>query len=84
VGKGLLERADELRDALERMRDSGDHSLAALMVTDILSKGTELLVAGDRGPVERTLGEPALDGVISLPGVMSRKKQVAPKLLAAT
>ena len=26
------------------------YALAALMVTDILGKGTDLLVAGDRGP----------------------------------
>ena len=53
------------------------------MVTDILSKGTDLLVCGEMGPVERTFGRPATDGVIELPGVMSRKKQVAPKLLGA-
>ena len=83
VGKGLLERADELRDALERMRDSSDHALAALMVTDILSKGTDLLVAGDAGPVERAFGKSLENGALPLPAVMSRKKQVAPKLLGA-
>jgi manganese-dependent inorganic pyrophosphatase len=55
----------------------------ALMVTDILSKGTELLAVGDRGPLERAFGRPAADGAVGLPGVMSRKKQVAPKLLEA-
>jgi manganese-dependent inorganic pyrophosphatase len=53
------------------------------MVTDILSEGTHLLVDGDRAAVERALGEQAKDGVIELPGVISRKKQVAPRLLAA-
>jgi manganese-dependent inorganic pyrophosphatase len=53
------------------------------MVTDILSKGTEMLAVGERGPLERAFGRPAADGVVSLPGVMSRKKQVAPKLLDA-
>ena len=53
------------------------------MVTDIVEHGTELLVAGDRTPVERAFGVPAADGILDLPGVMSRKKQVAPKLLAA-
>jgi manganese-dependent inorganic pyrophosphatase len=84
VGKALLERKDELIEAMSAVQQEKGYLFFALMVTDILSKGTELLVAGDRGPVERTLGEPALDGVISLPGVMSRKKQVAPKLLLAT
>jgi manganese-dependent inorganic pyrophosphatase len=53
------------------------------MVTDILAKGTQLLVAGDARPVERAFGESAVDGTIPLPGVMSRKKQVAPRLMAA-
>jgi manganese-dependent inorganic pyrophosphatase len=53
------------------------------MVTDILSQGTDLLVDGDKGAVERGLGRPAKDGVIELRGVISRKKQVAPRLIAA-
>jgi manganese-dependent inorganic pyrophosphatase len=40
-------------------------------------------VAGDRGLVERAFGRPIENGTLELPGVMSRKKQVAPKLLAA-
>jgi manganese-dependent inorganic pyrophosphatase len=53
------------------------------MVTDILSKGTELIASGDRGTLERAFDQPLSDGIVSLPGVMSRKKQVAPKLLTA-
>jgi manganese-dependent inorganic pyrophosphatase len=51
------------------------------MVTDVLAKGTNLLVAGDVGAVGRAFGVEPDDSVIELPGVMSRKKQVAPKLL---
>ena len=83
VGKGLLERGDELREALEGMRTADGHAVAALMVTDILSKGTDLLVAGDAGPVERAFGKQIENGALALPAVMSRKKQVAPKLLGA-
>jgi len=83
VGKGVLERSQELSEALERMRASGGYSLAALMVTDILSKGTDLLVAGDVGPVERAFGKQVENGSLPLPSVMSRKKQVAPKLMEA-
>ncbi len=83
VGTGLLERKDELLAALEARRLEGAHDLYALMVTDIVSRGTELLVAGNMTPVERAFGVRAQDHVVDLPGVMSRKKQVAPKLLAA-
>ena len=83
VGKALLERRHELVEAMEDARDSGGHLLFALMVTDIVTEGSDLLVAGDRGLVERAFGQSTDNGSLELPGVMSRKKQVAPKLLAA-
>lgn len=83
VGVSLLDRKEELLKQLERMREERGYLFFALMVTDIVSRGTELLVAGEISPVERVFGERAEDRVIDLPGVMSRKKQVAPKLLAA-
>ena len=57
--------------------------MSALMVTDILAGGTTLLVTGARGPVHRAFGNDGEDGVVELPGVMSRKKQVAPVILGA-
>jgi len=83
VGDGVLERRDELLEEIGRLRAARGYLLYALMVTDILSKGTKMLVAGDAAPLERVFGRPVVDGQIDLPGVMSRKKQVAPKLLAA-
>jgi manganese-dependent inorganic pyrophosphatase len=82
VGKGLLERTDELLEAMGRERDNKDLHLYALMITDVLNKGTDLLVSGDTAAVSRAFGTEARDSVIDLPGVMSRKKEVAPKLLA--
>ena len=83
VGNALVERRAELTEALEELREREGDTLAALMVTDILAKGTELYVSGDRAAVLRAFGERSSDGVFKLPGVMSRKKQVAPRLLAA-
>ncbi len=83
VGTGLLERKEELLDALEEVRQKNGYLFAALMITDIIGQGTELLCAGDCAPIEQVFDVRAEDGVIDLPGVMSRKKQVAPKLLAA-
>ena len=83
VGKGLLERKDELLEALRAERNRRGFQIYALMVTDVLAKGTDLLLAGDVVMVARTFGANPQDSVIELPGVMSRKKEVAPKLLAA-
>jgi manganese-dependent inorganic pyrophosphatase len=83
VGKGLLERKDELLEALGAERERKGYSVFALMVTDILTKGTDLLTSGDRATIERAFDVQPADGHVNLPGIMSRKKQVAPKLLAA-
>jgi manganese-dependent inorganic pyrophosphatase len=83
VGDGLLERKDELLAALRREREDKDLALYALMITDVVAKGTEMLVAGDAAAVARSFGAEASDGMIDLPGVMSRKKQVAPKLMTS-
>ncbi|MBV9818841.1 MAG: putative manganese-dependent inorganic diphosphatase [Solirubrobacterales bacterium] len=83
VGEGLLERKDELLEAMANERESKDLALYALMVTDVLEKGTEMLVAGDIEAVARSLDADTSDGTIDLPGVMSRKKEVAPKLMTS-
>jgi manganese-dependent inorganic pyrophosphatase len=83
VGRGLLDRSAELLDAMRKTREEQGLHLFALMVTDVLSKGTDLLVAGNVAGVARTFAADAQDSRIELPGVMSRKRQVAPKLLAA-
>jgi manganese-dependent inorganic pyrophosphatase len=83
VGSALAERTDELLEALDRHRDAHEYVLAALMVTDIVDKCTNLLAAGETAAVERAFDTETSNGGVELPGVMSRKKQVAPKLLGA-
>ena len=83
VGRDLLERSDELLESMRRRQADRGYLLYALMVTDVLSKGTDLLVAGDVAAVARTFGAASSGSTIELPGVMSRKKEVAPKLLAS-
>jgi manganese-dependent inorganic pyrophosphatase len=82
VGDALRDRHGELLDALRKDRESKGLHLYALMVTDVLSKSSSLLVAGDTMGAARAFGLEAQDGELQLPGVMSRKKQVAPRLLA--
>ena len=83
VGETLHERQAELIDALDAVREREGHAVVALMVTDIMAKGTTLYAAADRAVLDHAFGPQHGDGVVELPGVMSRKKQVAPKLLAA-
>jgi manganese-dependent inorganic pyrophosphatase len=83
VGSAVHDRTDELLAAAEEHRERSGNVLFALMLTDILARDTLLLVAGAESIAERAFDKQAVDGAIELPGVMSRKKQVAPGLLAA-
>jgi manganese-dependent inorganic pyrophosphatase len=83
VGYALLERREELLEAMRREREAKNLAMYALMVTDVVDKGTQMLVVGDVGAVARSFDVEATESTIELPGVMSRKKEVAPKLMTA-
>jgi manganese-dependent inorganic pyrophosphatase len=83
VGEALTDRREELLSELTQQRKNKHLALYALMITDVIAKGTTMLVAGDVGTVARSFGVEATDSTIELPGVMSRKKEVAPKLMTA-
>jgi manganese-dependent inorganic pyrophosphatase len=83
VGGAVNERRDELLEAISEQRERREDLLFALMLTDILAGDTVLLCAGGDGLVEQAFHKRPVDGAIELPGVMSRKKQVAPELLRA-
>jgi manganese-dependent inorganic pyrophosphatase len=83
VGEALGDRREELLSELTQQRKNKHLALYALMITDVIAKGTTMLVAGDVGTVARSFGVDASDSTIELPGVMSRKKEVAPKLMTA-
>ncbi|HEX5192320.1 MAG TPA: putative manganese-dependent inorganic diphosphatase [Solirubrobacteraceae bacterium] len=83
VGESLDDRRDELLQELSEQREDRHLALYALMITDVIEKGTTMLVSGDIGPVARSFGVQASDSTVDLPGVMSRKKEVAPKLMSA-
>lgn len=79
-----LEKMPELLTALEAMREAEGYGLSLLMVTDILSEATDLLVAGvNQAKVSEAFGRPESTGHYYLPGVLSRKKQIIPPLTDA-
>ena len=73
----------ELAAALEKTIKENALDFAALMVTDPVRGNSELLFRGDesvRRALPYRLGKA---GVLLLPGVLSRKKQLLPEVLAA-
>ncbi len=73
----------ELAAALDKTVKDGGLDFAALMVTDPVRGNSELLFKGDEA-VRRALPyRRAESGVLLMPGVLSRKKQLLPEVLAA-
>lgn len=91
VGVGQLEVVDlslldavkpDLQKALEEAKAEGRHTVM-LLLTDIMKEGSELLaVTDDSNLVEKVFNAKG-PCPVWLPGVMSRKKDVIPKLEAA-
>lgn len=71
---------------MERMRffcDKNGFSLLMLLVTDLNRGGSTLLLAGERQDIFfKAYPHESPDGVIFLPGVLSRKKQVVPLIMS--
>jgi manganese-dependent inorganic pyrophosphatase len=79
----VMEHADALRDEMERRLAVRGHDAVVLMVTDIVREGSEILAVGNVRIVERALGISLASGSAWMPGVLSRKKQIAARLVDA-
>ena len=77
----VLEHADELRDAMQALGEARGYETVVLMVTDIVREGSHVLASGATRGVERALGISLATGSAWMPGVLSRKKQVAAVLV---
>lgn len=72
----------DIMKALEDTRAEKKYEASYLMVTNILTEDTYLwFTEGAKDAAEKAFGKKAENGMIYLPKVMSRKKQVAPFLL---
>ena len=83
--EAVLPPAEELRRELTAAVEREGLLTAFLMLTDILEGGSVLLAANAAGESlgRAAFGAPFVGGRITLPGVVSRKKQVAPLVAAA-
>jgi len=79
----LEERVDEIRQALEILRERQDFNFILLLVTDVVRGSSRLVTAGPP-PLFDELSYPRLrDGTLDAPGLVSRKKQLLPAMLTA-
>lgn len=71
---------DKLTAELERLKSSGNYHSVILFITDIINVGSRFLVATeDTMGIEKALGTKLGNGIAYIKGIISRKKQVAPK-----
>ena len=72
------ERKDELRAALEAYAEKNRYDFSALLVTDVVSNGSLLLLSKESDAWEE-INYPRLDrGLYQLDNIVSRKKQLLP------
>ena len=80
----VMRREDEIRAYMRRLKDDRGYEFVLLMVTDILAEGSQFLCEGNPRTVNRVFNiDCSAEGGAWMPGVLSRKKQVAAKILGA-
>ncbi len=73
------QHAKPIAAALAELRDEERLAFAALLVTDINTQNSLLLVKGDAGLIQRiSYAHVEQDEIFDLPGIVSRKKQLIP------
>lgn len=82
-GAAALEQLDGIREAMEAYRTEKGGDALVLLVTDILEEGSQVLICGDDTIPCKGLGIENKPEGVWMPGVLSRKKQVAAPLIAA-
>jgi manganese-dependent inorganic pyrophosphatase len=81
--EGAMKREDEAREYMRKLIADKGYDFVLLMVTDIINEGSMFVVEGDVAAVEKIFGITCQKGGTWMPGVMSRKKQVAARVLEA-
>ncbi|HZW82733.1 MAG TPA: putative manganese-dependent inorganic diphosphatase [Candidatus Deferrimicrobium sp.] len=77
----VLEITQALLEEMDNYRSQATLDYVLLMVTDLLTEGTHLLITGpEPGEIGKVFGVTVKDSLAYLPGVMSRKKQIVPPL----
>jgi len=78
----IMEHEQEIRDEMRRLKDSRDYEFVLLMITDIMAEGSQFICEGNRRIVNRVFNINCTGkGGTWMPGILSRKKQVAARIL---
>lgn len=80
----VLKREEEIREFMRSLIKDRNYEFVLLMVTDIMAEGSQFLCEGNRRIVNRVFNINCTGiGGTWMPGVLSRKKQVAARILGS-
>ena len=78
----FVEREDGIIDELNKIKEAENYHTVILFITDIIKEGSKFLIAtSDKEKVEQALGVKLEDNKVYIKGIISRKKQVAPRFV---
>ena len=75
--EGMRNRIPEVSAQVAKIQEEGGYDAALMLLTDIIVEGSEFIAAGDVSFIEGGFNISFADGSVWMPGVLSRKKQVA-------
>ncbi len=78
----LSDHLDGLRDALEELRQNRGLDFTMLMVTDVVGGSSRILTQAAPPALDELPYQIQADGTLQAEGVVSRKKQLLPVILA--
>ena len=79
--EGMRGRIPEVSAHVASICEEGGYDAALMLLTDIIKEGSEFIGAGDLGFIEGAFNISFEQGSVWMPGVLSRKKQVAAVLV---
>lgn len=79
----VMDNAEAVRAAMQHQLESRGYDLVLLMATDIVREGSQIMAVGKTRFAEKALGVSLAEDGAWMPGVLSRKKQVAARLVEA-
>ena len=80
----VMDREEEIRAYMRDQAEVHGYEFVLLLATDIMAEGSQFLVEGNPRLVNRVFGVRAdVPGGVWMPGILSRKKQVAARILGA-
>ncbi len=80
----VLKREKEIRAYMRTLREKHGYEFVLLMATDIVAEGSQFFCEGNRRVVNRVFNIDCKgEGGTWMPGILSRKKQVAAKIIGA-